>query len=142
MLFITAPKIEIAKILTFLTKYISTISTESEITPAGNEYNIAEILPENKLPSITLITKVINPNCQPKIKVDNRIKILLSPIFADGKISGGNALSIIKAIVAKADKIPHNAIFLIVIFFIIYPATGGTSPSKLFGTIFKPCGAQ
>ena len=53
---------------TFFVKYISNISTLKANMPAGKLYIIAEIFPENKLPSKIFTTKLrkVKNSCQGK----------------------------------------------------------------------------
>ena len=59
--FITAPATLIATILKFLTVKSNKSSIVKERIPAGREYIIDEIFPENKLPKVILTIREIYP---------------------------------------------------------------------------------
>ena len=101
----TAPKMLTQTMLMLLRKQIKAISAHSAVTPAGNEYIIAEILPENKLPSKILAIQTQKALDLPRVKRAISTKILEIPIFAPGMKMGGKRLSIQKANVENPAKI-------------------------------------
>jgi CxxC motif-containing protein len=96
--------------LDFLIKCKIKSSIDKQITPAGREYNIIEILPENKLPITVITINDANAKGVPSKMADSKMKILESPSLAPGKIMGGKRLSRVKVISAIAERSEHNVI--------------------------------
>lgn len=114
VIFTTEPKMLAHTILTRLAKVKIRTSLISAMAPAGSEYIIAEMLPENKLPSSAFTIKTEKAETFPRVINANSINIFERPIFAPGRINGGKRFSSKNVMVASEASNPVKAILEVI----------------------------